>query len=122
MSDPVLKQAMAEIRAIMNHHDIGGAVTLVSPTHSEFYYHLTPSWSACYFPTSNELRFRAKKEDFKTEAEQERCVTLTVHMVCQIRDIAAQNFTQMEQVIDRLGEHYKIEHTPYADFEPHKEH
>lgn len=122
MPDPVLKQAMAEIRAVMTKHDIGGAVTLVSATHSEFYYHLTPSWSICYFAAPTQLQFRSKLADFKTEEEQQRCTELTVHMVHQLRDLGAQNFTQMSQVIDMLNEHFEIEHTPYADFEPHDEH
>lgn len=120
MSDPNLKTAMAQIRAILNEHDIGGAVTLVSPTHCEFYFHLSPSWSICYF-NGPELRFRARRRDFTTAEEQQRCVELTVHLIHQIRDMNVQSFTQMERVIDMLKEHFDIDHKPYSGFEPHRE-
>jgi hypothetical protein len=117
VADPILKEAMAEIRAILNKHDIGGAVALVSPTHSEFLYHLTPSWSVCYFEAPSQLRLRAKRADFKTKAEQKRCVESSAHMVYQLRDLGAQTYEQMVCIADKLERHFTID----ANFEPHVE-
>ena len=43
--DPNLKKAAKEIKAIMRKHNIGGSISLVSKTHSEFLYHIPP-WVA----------------------------------------------------------------------------
>lgn len=120
MSDPKLKEAMAEIKGILRKHDIAACVTLVSETHSEFYHGIDPSWSAAYFEREQYLRIRAKRADFKTLEEQKRCVNLTVHMLHQIRDLNAQSFANMERVIDMLNERFDIEHVPFAGFEPHR--
>ena len=121
MSDPKLKEAMAEIKGILKKHDIGAQVTLVSETHAEFFYEISPSWSVAYFEHGNLLRLRAKRADFKTLEEQKRCVNSTIHMVHQIRDISAQSFSNMLDLTDMLGKQFEIDHTPYADFEPHRE-
>lgn len=44
MPDPRLGDAMRAIAKILRHYDIAGSLTLVSKTHSEFYYHF-PTWS-----------------------------------------------------------------------------
>lgn len=43
--DPKLKEAMAEMKAVMMKHDIAGAIILVSRTDSEHQIHF-PTWSA----------------------------------------------------------------------------
>lgn len=40
--DPVCKEAMAEIQAIVRKHNLGASIHLVSPTHSEYAYELPP--------------------------------------------------------------------------------
>lgn len=121
MSDPRLKEAMAEIKAVMQRHDIAGAITLVSPYASEFLYHIDPSWSVAFFEGSDRLRIRARAEDFASQDQAHFCVESTVHMICTTRDIAAQTFGNMERLLAILGEHFEIEHTPHP-VEPHREH
>ncbi len=119
MADPKLKQAIAEIRAILNKHDIGAAITLVSDTHAEFYYHLTPSWSVVQIRDTT-LHFKSRRKDFKTLKEQVRCTTLSTSMLCQIRDLNAHSFNFMEGVLTNLSKHYHIDHKAFADFTPHR--
>lgn len=92
MSDPKLKEAMAEIKAICRKHDIAGYISLVSTTHSEFGLEVTPSWSCAYWEDKNAtLRFRAKQKELgKDRAKQ--LIELTCHMIYQIRDLCALGF------------------------------
>ena len=118
MPDPNLQEAMAEIAAIFRKHDIGGAITLVSETHSMFRYHFSPSWSVIALTDNGECRFRSKRQDFKTEKQQQRCTELSVHLLCQVRDLNAKACAEMQQVLEMLAEHVEIEHHPFEDCEP----
>ena len=121
MPDPKLKEAMAEIRAILKKHDIGGAITLVSETHSEYLYELDPTWSLMYFESPGALRFRSNRKDFKTKKEQHRFTESSVHLLCQIQDLSVKSFGNMERILTLLKEKMDIDHTPFADHEPHRE-
>lgn len=121
MADSKLKEAMAEIKAVLQKHDIGGAMTLVSETHSEYLFQLEPSWSVIHIQADGYARFRSKRSDFKTRAEQKRCTDSSIHMVHQIRDLNALSFQQMEAMIEMLKQHFDIEHTPFADHKMHRD-
>lgn len=124
MSDPKLKEAMAEIFGVLKKHDIGGQVTLVSPSHSEFRCFIEPSWSVAFFeevPSGVAVRFRAKKSEIPDKNERHERVEWTTHMLCQIRDLNAQNFMAFDSLIAELGKHFEIKHKPYSDYEPHKD-
>lgn len=120
MSDPKLKQAMAEIKGILNRHDIAGQVTLVSQTHSEFLLKPDTSWSCVHFD-GEQLRIRVKKSEIPDKEVRRRLIELSAHILLQIRDLNAQNFRFMEQLLKMLEQHVEIDHTPYSGFEPHRE-
>lgn len=126
MADPKLKEAMAEINAIMKKHDIGGHITLVSPTNSEFRYMIDPSWSCAWFERADggayAVRFRANKESIPDKQERHKIVENTMHLLLQIRDLAAKTFVETDAVVSQLGNHVEIEHKPFSNFEPHEEH
>lgn len=122
MADPKLKEAMAEIKAIFKKHDIGGFVTLVSETHGEFRYELEPSWSVMHLSPQGQFRFKSILADFKNEQDKHRATELSVHLICQIRDLNVQSFRNMQTILEMLEGHMEINHTPYRDFEPHRDH
>jgi hypothetical protein len=122
MSDPKLKTAMAEIFTILKRHDLGGTVTLVSPTHSEFRVREDPSWSCCTIENESEVRFQARRADFKTKEEWHRTIQLTAHLVAQIRDFAGVTFKAFDVMYNELDRRIGIEHVAFAGFERHEEH
>lgn len=74
--DPVLKEAMAEIGAILEKHKIGGCVLLGSQTHAEHLFK-HPEWAVVQWEavevegeSGMGLRFRTKREDFQSSQEQ----------------------------------------------------
>lgn len=125
MSDPKLKEAMAEITPILKKHDIAGHIILVSPTASEFKFFIEPSWSCVRIEPNGDgtatCRFRSKKADFKSKDEQHRVTEQSVWMILGIKDLAAATFIQMEAVEKILRQHIEIDHTPLGGFEPHRE-
>lgn len=125
MSDPKLKVAMAEIAAIIKKHDIAGHVSLVSPTNSEFRFELEPSWSCIKVEKNGDgsatIRFRSKREEFRSAEEQHEITEKSVWMLLAVKDLAAQTFLQIEGIEAQLKKHMQIDHTPLAGFEPHRE-
>ena len=101
MVDPKLKEAMAEISAILKKHDIAGIVTLVSEDDSECLYALEPSWSVVRVQ-AGKIQFDSKRKDFKTATQRNRCNEASVHMLCEIRDWNAQSFNNMNNLLNTI--------------------
>jgi hypothetical protein len=112
---------MAEIVAALKKHDMAGAVTIVSKERAMFKYQF-PTWSVVQFDGPNKLRFRSKREDFPSKKAQHEATELSVHIILQMRDVAAQTFAMCENVKAMLDKHMEIEHHPFADFDPEHEH
>jgi hypothetical protein len=118
--DPKLKEAMAEIKAILSKHDIAGAISLVSETHSEYRLQF-PSWSMAQL-TEKGLRFRGKAADYPNKEAANEALTRSLHVLLQIRDLTAQHQAVMLKILDALEKHVDFDHTPYADHTPHRSH
>lgn len=115
------RDAMAEINAVLKKYDLAGAITLVSKERAMFRYHF-PTWGVLKLEGNDKLRFRSKRKDFPSEEAQHEATELSLHVVLQMRDIAAQTFDLMEQLHARLSEHMEIEHKPFQDFNPERDH
>lgn len=118
--DSKLKEAMAEIQAILEKHDIAAHITLVSPTHGEFTYHF-PTWGVITPEEKNDLtgfRFRSKREDFASKQAQLDATEVSVHVLFSLRDVAANTVIMMDAIATELRQHMEIDHVPFADFTP----
>lgn len=126
MADQRLKEAMAEINAIMKKFDIGGHVTLVSQTHSEFRYTVDPSWSCASVELLGggmaEMRVKSLAKDHPDKEIQRKKIEVTIHMLAQIRDLGGKTFMEMDAVVNELSQQVDFDHKPFSGFEPHKEH
>lgn len=118
--DKRYRECMAEIAGVLQRYDMAGAITLVDRERAMFKYHF-PTWS-CIHISDGQLRFRAKREDFPSAEAQRKTVELSAHIVMQMRDIGAQTFAVMERLGLILTEKLGMEHTPYADFDPERDH
>lgn len=112
--DPKLKEAMTKIEDLMKEYDIGGYVSLVSPTHSEFMLHIDPMWSCAFFEEPGKVRFKATEKDYGSKEARDRAMELTVHMILQIRDLGAQAFMFGEELEKLLKTKMEIEHKPFS--------
>ena len=122
MSDPKLKEAMAEIKAICRKHDIAGYVVLVSPTHAEFLLEPDPTWSALKWEDkeAGALRFRVNEGELGKELAK-KTSELTCHIVYQIRDLCAKGFMFTDSMTKLIEEQVEVDHKSFEGFEPHKE-
>lgn len=110
--DPKMKEAMAEIKAVIKKYDCAAFVLLNSPIASEFINDITPSWSVMRFDQSEKgepaIRFRSKKGDFKTKEEQDYCTDRTVNFLYRFVEMMAHHFLAYEKLISQLKEHMEI--------------
>lgn len=121
MSDPKLKEAMAEIFGILKKHDIAGQVVLVSPTHAEFRAHISPSWSCAFFEDKGGIRFRAKEAEMGSKEAVHKAKEETLAMFCHFRDVMGSTFLTTQKLLDQVGKQVEFEHVPFHGFEPHRE-
>ncbi len=125
MADPKLKTAMAEIFAILKKHDIAGQVILVSESHTEFRIKINPTWSCAReaeVPEGLAIQFKASRKEYPDPKKKHQAIENTAHMVLAFRDISIQNSLQFGRMVEALETQIKIDHTPFAGFEPHHEH
>jgi hypothetical protein len=118
--DKRYRECMAEITHVLRKFDMAGAVTVVAKDRAMFKCTF-PTWS-CIRVTETEVRFKAKREDYPSKEAQQETVELSVHIIMQMRDIAARTFAFCEQIHQKLGEHFEIEHKPFHDFDPERSH
>lgn len=110
-----LKEAMAEINAILNKHDIGGYIMLHEPGFSEFRTRIDPSWSIARFQSVDgreAIRVRALAADFGGDIEANRkALGDTINMLVHFRDHAERTLHNMEQVLKILSNHAEFTNT-----------
>lgn len=114
--DPNLKMAVIEMERVLQRYNIGGALLLVSKTHSEYAYRL-PAWSCAQFETLNgqtAIRFRSHHTSYGSKEAQHQEQENTAHLLFQLRDLGGQTFLVFEQVCTQLQGHLDIEHHPFS--------
>jgi hypothetical protein len=118
--DKTYRDCMAEIVGVLKKYDMAGALTVVSKERAMFKYHF-PTWS-CIVLGDDSLRFRSKRADYPSAEAQRVATELSAHIIMQMRDIAAQTLAMMTQIAGALEEKLGVEHEPYKDFDPEREH
>lgn len=123
MLDPVnpkLKDAMAEIKPILERHDVGAIVVLCSGEQSEFLNYIFndhgPSWS-CLYPDKNGVRIRARGK--RDHAERFK-INSTIKMISTMKDVVAMQFQLFDGLLDKCREKFDIVEGKCA-FEKHKD-
>lgn len=114
--DPVLKQAMKEIKSVLAKYDIGGHVILSSKNHGEFLFHF-PSWSKAQLediedPGQFGIRFKAKGKD------EDGTIASSVFFFQLVQQQCGQAFMSCEEILKQLSAKMKIEGGPEGPF-PH---
>lgn len=105
--DPKLREAAEEFKAICKKYDCAGFVLFVSPTHSEFVNHFSPSWSVARLE-GHGVRFRAKAEELGSAEARNQAVLATTHMFTSAIEWSRQTNEVMRSIVQQLGRHIKI--------------
>ena len=112
--DQKLKDAAAEIMAVVRKYDVGAYIALTSPKHSEFVFHL-PTWSGVQPEEQSDgslaLRIRIKKE-------QQELAEATTWLVAGTMELLERGLRQYGHVLDLLRTKALIM-LPSADREPY---
>jgi len=103
-----LKKAEIEIRRILKRYDVGAAVTLVSDADSRFFYYLIPSWSVIRV-RGLKHGIRTRRNEYISNGDKQRCLDLSVHMICEINELNAKAVHDMQTIIDILGQHFELD-------------
>lgn len=106
-----LKVVAEEIKEILRKHDVAGAVALHTPGYGENFMHLNPSYSCAYMIEDSEIRFYAKRADFKTSEEQWQKIADTSNMLKMLLDLSGFNFMGLEHLSKTLDAITGLEHT-----------
>jgi hypothetical protein len=108
--DPKLKEAAAEIAAVLKKHDIAAIITLQSEDGIEFLREISPTWSCAFFERRDDgallLRIRAKAEEYPSKEAQKKCVEETVGMIFGFHHQAMQDEEAIMQVLAMLARHF----------------
>lgn len=92
-------EAIEKMKAILREYDLWAALTVIDEERVHFAYHVDPSWSCLYINDSTgEARIRAKKADFATPEQHARVIRATAGAIIGTKDLAAQQFAQMESL------------------------
>ncbi|MGH8587370.1 MAG: hypothetical protein ACREWE_14710 [Gammaproteobacteria bacterium] len=123
---PNLKEAMAEIRAVLTKHDVAAYVLLHEPGFSEFLMAIDPSWSVMRFDNSDPkglgIRFRAMLEEFGGDREAQRlAVEGSVNLVIHFWESLLRDAEVMHRLERMLREHFEITETEGV-LTPHRPH
>lgn len=101
---PKLREAMTEIKAIIERYDIAAHVVLYDDHLSEFLLAIDPSWSVACFEGHGGMRFRSKLEDFGGDREAQKAASeRTVGMLRHFADLAERDHDLFEQVLAELS-------------------
>lgn len=105
-----LKDAMEEIKPILKKHDCAAIVLLSSEDHMEYYYELSPSWSAAKLEPSGELRVRALASMYPDKATHKKTVERTTGIFLGFIDLLDKAKRDMTAVAKLLGSKFDISH------------
>jgi hypothetical protein len=114
------RHCMAGIIAVLKRYDMAGAVTVVDKERAMFKYHF-PTWT-CVELGEDHVRLRMKASEHPSEEVVREIAELTAHVVMQMRDCAMNTIGLTEHLGKIMTERWGMEHTPFTDFDPEREH
>lgn len=106
--DPKLREAALEFEQLCKRYDCVGVALFVSKTHSEFINYLSPTWSVMKLEPPNGLRFRSKKEDFKSKEEQHENTNATAHALTSIVEWSRQINDVTRSILQQISKHMAV--------------
>lgn len=104
-----LKKPLAEIKAILDKHDLAGIVVVANRTHTDYVLNITPTWT-CARWEGEILRIRALRKDFSSKEEQRKVVAATAGMLMGMIDTHQRIKDSLTSVVMAIGKTVSIEH------------
>ena len=113
--DPILRQALDEIEAVLKRHAIAGNILVASSTHAAFRLHF-PEWSGVRLEGPGRIRIKLKS------ADQEHA-NASVHLLLSLRDLSLRQALSVDNIADVVmkqleAEGATFEHKPFGGDDP----
>lgn len=107
---------MAEIKEILDKHDIAGIVVLHTPGHGEHMMKVDPSYSCAFVdmtPGKEGVRVRTRlQEDYGGDsAKRDKAQQDTVNMFDILTDLVTLRASQSIDIVEMLRKHFEIKRT-----------
>lgn len=122
---PRLKEIMAEIKAVLDKHDIAGYVVLHEPGFSEYLLSIEPTWSAMCLESNSHgrvigARVRARRKDFATAEAQRQTIENTLNLLTHLTDVLGMHqaaFAHLRALVESKvdAEYTEGVHTPHRE-------
>lgn len=116
---PTLKKAMEEIKETLKKYDVAALVVLHKPGFSEYIMKVNTTYSCAFFEGDN-LRVRAKKQDYPSIEAWKEKVAATSNMLNHIGTMGGQlslNFLELSKRVDEIvgAQHTGGNHSSHTD-------
>jgi hypothetical protein len=112
VTDPKLKMAATEIKAILDKYDIAGTATMLTPTHMEFVVKLDPSWSVVTLNAVHQLQIHPPLEVPGLEVERKERIAKTVNMLFNLRNQLGKVCLTLMVAEGQVREHFGVKVPP----------
>ena len=118
MPDPRVSACIAELQEIVRRYDLAATLLVVSETHQEWCYELSPSWSALRLVDDNgrpAIRLKLKSSDFPTPELAHAALTRTVQVAAAMEAATRAAHADMEHLARMVGQHVPYSHWQRRD-------
>lgn len=107
---PKLKNAMEEIKQILDKYDIGGFIVLHTPEYGEHYMKLNPSYSALELKPREGIVMKGRN-NFKGNKETHlKAIADSLNLLRIIIDLGIANIYPLLEISKKMDEYYNAEH------------
>lgn len=119
MSSQKLKNAMEEIKFILDKHDIGASVVLATENQTEFFYKVTPTWSIItHNLETGEIRVTSKREDYDSDEDQIKSIEDSANLVFGLGVVNGVLVEHMSGITNIFNTRFDMQ-SELGEFEPH---
>ncbi len=122
VENPELQSALDEVKEVFARHGFAGAVMMVAPQESAFFYAMHAPWSAIQPDNTTNLGFRIRAIAAEHGPKlAHRRIEGAMHTICSLHDFGSQTvmwMTDLENTMRRSG--IDFEHTPFGGKRPER--
>lgn len=110
--EAMLREAAAEIKAVLRKYDIAGIVNLQGRDTAHYFMEISPTWSCMFFEpgNGNEVKVCFKAAVKTGGPEEKERARVTSGMVMGFLDIIAVQEENLGTVAFMIGKHLEVEH------------
>ena len=107
---PKLKNAMEEIKQILNKHDIAGLIVLHEPGYGEHYIKINPSYSALEFKNREGIIMKGRQRYNSNKIKHNKAIENSLSLLKVLCELAGKTIIPLIEVSQKMDEYYNATH------------